>query len=85
MKGQLWLIREANYEPKKIIYVCDSLKSNYKLQRQQYANVFFLTYIFHSGDLELREDPEGAQIAMAIMTRAMTATLPIVEQEEEVG
>lgn len=67
------------------MYVCDSLQRNYKLQSQQYANIFFLTYVFHSGDLEPQQDSQGAQTAIAIMTRAITATLPIVEQEEEVG
>lgn len=80
-----WSERRTMGRKTRVMYVCDSLKRNYKLQSQQCANISFLTYIFHSGDLEPQQDSQGAQIPIAIMTRAMTATLPIVEQEEEVG
>lgn len=86
MEGQLQLTERQTLGRKmKVVDVSNPLKRNYKLRNKQYANIFFLTYIFHSGDLGPQQDSQGAQIAIATMKRAITTTLPIVEQEEEVG
>lgn len=80
-----WWQRQTLSRKRKVC-VCDSLKNKKTFRKTESTGVFFLIYtILHTRDFGPLWGSQGAQVAIVIATRAMTVTLPVVDQEKEVG